>query len=339
MKIGPRDTSGFMAAPDRAAVAVLLYGPDSGLIRERSRSIAGFILGKNNDPINHVELSVEQVKTEPACLRDELSALSLMAGRRLVTLRSAADKLAPIIESALEGLNTSTYLIIEAEELAASSRLRQFFEKDPRLACLACYRDEGRGLEETLRTALQSHGLKAAQDAMQYLLAHLGNDRGITLSEVAKIALYMGEQKEVTLDIVMRLVGHNASESLEDICHAVANGNIRQMEALLSHLLQEGTQPVAIVRSLLRHFQRLEIAQAHMALGQTVDQALMALRPPVFFKYAPPTKRALSLWNGRNLAQALSLLMKTEKDLKSSTLSPALLAGHALQQAAYMVAA
>ncbi len=339
MKLTVRDTASFLAAPDKQSSAVLLYGPDAGLIRERARAIAATVLGKDSDPLNRVDISCDQLKNDPAALRDELCAMSLMGGRRLVMLQGAGDKQASIIENALEGLETSTYLIVESDELSAASSLRQLFEKQPGLAALACYRDEGRGLEDTVRTALTQHGLRATADAMQYLLAHLGNDRGITLSEVGKIALYMGEDKEVTLAVAMLLTGQNASESLEDICHAVACGNVRQAETLLTRLLHEGTQAVAIIRSLLRHFQRLEIAQAHMNLGQTPDQALSLLRPPVFFKYAPPTKRALSLWNSRALAQALNLFIKTERELKSGALAPALIASHALQQAARMAAA
>jgi len=337
MKLTARDITAFLKSPDATSSAVLLYGPDSGLIRERSRAIAATVLGKDSDPLNRVELASEQVKADPASLRDELGALSLMGGRRLVTLRDAGDKLAGAVESALTDLKTTTYLIVEAEELSPSSSLRKFFESEPRLTALACYRDEGRGLEDTLKSALAAHGLRANGDAMQYMLMHLGNDRGVTLSEISKIALYMGTEKELTLETVMLLIGHNASEGLEDICHLVACGNAKETHAMLARLLHEGVQPVAIVRALLRHFQRLELAQTYLSAGQSPDQAIAALRPPVFFKYAPPTRRALSLWNSRALAQAGNLMLKTERELKSGALSPALVAGHALLQAARMV--
>lgn len=339
MKLTARDAAGFMKAPDASAFAVLLYGPDAGLIRERSRAIAQLILGKGSDPMNLIELTAEQVKSDPASLRDELCAMSLMGGRRLVTLRDAGDKLSGIIEAALEGGIGQTYFIVESDELASSSSLRKLFEGTDKLAALPCYRDEGRGLEETVRAAMTQHNLRASGDAMQYLLLHLGNDRGITAQEIAKIALYMGDEKEVTLDIAMRLVGHNAAESMEDICHAVACGNIKESQALLARLITEGTQPVAIVRALLRHFQRLDIAAAHIASGQSAEAAVAALRPPVFFKYLPPTKRALSQLRPRTLTQALNLLLVTERDLKSGHLSPALVAGNALGQLARMASA
>ncbi len=338
MKLTARDTDTFLKAPDRQVKAVLLYGPDQGLVRERSRLIAGLMLGKDADPLNLVEMTGDRLLSDPAMLRDELAALSLMGGRRLAVLRNAGDKTAAIIASAFEGLATTTYLIVEGEELSPSSGLRHLFEKEVHFAALACYRDEGRNLEAVIRSTLAGFNLRATQDALQYLAEHLGNDRGVTTSELEKIACYMGQEHEVTLSIAQELVGYNASETIDDMCHAVASGAVAQAQSLLARLLHEGVQPVAIIRALLRHFQRLDWAAARIAGGESPDQAVAALRPPVFFKYAPLVRQALSRWRPRAILQAQNLLLRTEKDLKSNTLSPALLASHAIQRTAQLAA-
>jgi len=337
MKIGPRDTGTFLKSPDSQAKAVLLYGPDSGLVRERSKIIATAILGPDSDPFNRVELSNEILKSDPARLRDELSALSLMGGRRLVVIRDAGEKIGALIATAFEGLDTTTYLIAEAEELAPATNLRSTFEKNEDFAALACYREEGRNLEELIRSTLAGLGMHTSRDALQYLVANLGNDRGVTISELEKIALYMGTEKDITLDIAMQLTGHNSSESIEDMCHAVALGKTSEAHALLMKLLHEGAQAVTIIRSLLKHFQKLDIAQAHIDAGESVDQAIAALRPPVFFKYIPMVKRELSGTNTRIISYILNLLLRAEKDLKSSLLSAPLLASQTIQQAARLV--
>ena len=145
MKLQARDIAAFLAAPDRQTSAALLHGPDSGLIRERARVLSGTLLGQNSDPLNLIELSADQLKSDPALLRDELCAVkSHGRARRVVMLQGAGDKVTSVIESALEALKTTTYLIVESDELSASSSLRQFFEKSQQLASVACYRDEGR---------------------------------------------------------------------------------------------------------------------------------------------------------------------------------------------------
>ncbi len=127
MKLSTRDIDGFLKSPDQKALAVLLYGPDSGLVRERSRQIAAHILGAKPDPLNKIELSAEQLKADPALLHDELFSMSLMGGRRLVIVSGANEKLTPAISDALTGNKPTSYLIVEAEELSASSSLRSLF--------------------------------------------------------------------------------------------------------------------------------------------------------------------------------------------------------------------
>jgi DNA polymerase-3 subunit delta len=338
MKLTARDSESFLKSPDKQVGAVLLYGPDSGLVRERSRAIASIILGKDADPLNRTEFSFDQLKGDPALLRDELSALSLMGGRRIVVIRDAQDKLATIIEEAFNGLTTTTYLIVEAEELSPSAGLRHLFEKDSRFAALPCYRDEGKNLEELIRKTLFSYNLQITSEACHYLAANLGNDRGVTHNELEKIALYMGNEKEITLPVVLALTDHNATETMEDMCYAVALGKAKEAEALLMQLLHEGTQPVAIIRTLLKHFQRLDIVQAHIGAGVSSDQAIAMLRPPIFFKYQPMVKREIGLWRPRAIANVLNSLLRAEKDLKSSLLTPPLLASHIVQQVVRMAA-
>ncbi len=337
MKLSARDIPGFLKSPAQVQ-GVLIYGPDGGAVRERAQAVAAQILGPKPDPLNRLELSAETLKADAARLHDELSALSLMGGPRVVILRDIGEKMAPLIAEALEGLTPTAYLIVEEGELAASSSLRKLFEGSVMLAALPCYREEGRNLEETIRGTLSGLGLRVAPDALRYLSEQLGNDRGVTQSELLKIALYLGEEKDVTLPVAMALTDHNASETIEDLCYAVGEGNGAELQSLLHRLLHEGVQPVVILRALLRHFQRLEKALAQMESGMGAEQAVSAMRPPVFFKYVPRLRRELNAWKKNRVAQALGLLLRTEKEVKSSLASPALLTSQALLQAARLAA-
>lgn len=330
MKIGARETGAFLKQPDKNTQATLLYGPDSGLVRERSRIIASAILGNNPDPLNRIELNGNQIKSDPAILLDELCALSLMGGRRVVTLSNPIEKIEPVIKSAFEGTKNSTYLIIEAEELSTTSALRKLFEKEDHFAAIACYLEDDRGLEEMIRSKLNGFGLQVTHDAMMYLVANLGNDRMVTGSELEKIALYMGNDKEITLEIATLLTGNNSSESIEDLCHSIALGKPATSNKLLTHLLHEGTQPVAIIRSLIRYFQRLDLLQGYISSGQSREQAIKMLRPPVFYKSVPVIERALSRWSQAKISYSLNLLLRTEKEIKSGLMQPALVTSQAI---------
>ena len=49
MKIQPTRVEGFIAKPDAKVRAVLLYGPDAGLVRERMNALTRNIAGSTDD--------------------------------------------------------------------------------------------------------------------------------------------------------------------------------------------------------------------------------------------------------------------------------------------------
>ena len=101
MKLSNSDIAGFLKAPPPGCRGTLVYGPDGGLVRERADILSKTVVPDLLDPFNVIELTETQLLEDEARLADELSAMSLMGGRRLVRLREAGDKSAPIIASAL----------------------------------------------------------------------------------------------------------------------------------------------------------------------------------------------------------------------------------------------
>jgi len=332
MKLKPSDINNFLKNPDKAFQAALVYGPDSGMVHERVMMIIEGVIGKNADPFNKVEISGDQLKSDPAMLLDELCAYSLMGGKRIVVVRDPPEKSEATLKAALEAGKNTAFLVIEGSELSSKSAIRAFFEKENFLASLACYQEEGRALEGVIREILGGYGMQAAPDALAYLAANLGNDRAVTRSELEKIALYMGEQKQVTLNIAMQLTGDNAQDTVEDFCHAVALGKVTEADHLLQSLLNEGIQVVGLLRMLLKYFQRLDLVYSHIKAGQSPNQAIATLRPPVFYKSVPVLERIVALKQPNRIARIMNQLLVAEKDAKSSVLPPALQMGRLIQE-------
>jgi hypothetical protein len=73
---------------------VLLHGKDRGGVRERADILARVITPDLNDPFN-VAMLTETDLDQPGRLEEELTALSMMGGRRLVRLRLTGERAAP----------------------------------------------------------------------------------------------------------------------------------------------------------------------------------------------------------------------------------------------------
>ena len=93
----------FLARPTADLFAVLIYGPDAGLVRERTKRLAAAVLGDAvGDPFRSAELGQGDLLGDPARLHDEAAALSLVGGRRFLRITDCDDKLAGAAAAFLE---------------------------------------------------------------------------------------------------------------------------------------------------------------------------------------------------------------------------------------------
>ena len=137
MKISASKVDQFMRTAPGDARAILVYGPDGGLVRERANALARRIVDDLDDPFRVAELEPAMVKDDPARLADEAAALSMTGGRRVVRLRSAGDGQADIIASFLTEPLGDALILVEAGELPPRSKLRRAFESSKIAAALA----------------------------------------------------------------------------------------------------------------------------------------------------------------------------------------------------------
>ena len=350
MKIAPRNAEAFVRSPDPSLRAVLVYGPDAGLVHERVEALVKAVAEDPADPFRVSELGAREIVEDPARLGDEAAALSLSGGRRAVRLRQAGDDLAPHFKDFFADGRGEALVVVEAGDLPARSALRKIFEGAAAGAALACYRDDERSLAALIRETLGGFGLEATSDALAYLGANLGGDRQLSRRELEKLALYMGAQDTGTEDTgahntsaegarvelrdAQACVGDSAALSLEDLAFAVAGGEPAGAERALQRSLQEGDHPVRALGAVARHFQRLHLVRGLTGRGETLDGAVKGLRPPVFWKRADSFKAQAAAWPPGALARALERLLEAETACKQSGAVPETLCARTLLEIA-----
>ena len=157
MKIASKTVETFIINPQREHSAVLIYGVDSGLVRERTKKIIAAVLGKNiADSFAKIEISEAELLADPPRLADELSAISMMCPKRVIIVHNAGDKLTKIIEASASYFHKDNFLIITSDELSGKSSLRALFEKKPDCASIACYKDEIRDIQTVIRQKFEA---------------------------------------------------------------------------------------------------------------------------------------------------------------------------------------
>jgi DNA polymerase III subunit delta len=317
VKLPAGRVEGFLRRPDPEIRAVLFYGPDTGLARERADNLARSICPDSRDPFRVAELAASTLVGDPARLADEAAQIGLMGGRRVVRVREAGDALAVLFARFLaDPTGSDTLVIAEAGELSARSTLRRAFDDAPRAAAIGCYPDSARDLAQVIREAFAAHRIGASRDAMDFLVEHLGEDRLLTRAELEKLTLHAGDGGHIELDDARKVIADSAALSLDDAIFAAAEGDAAALDRALARVLREGESPVTIIRALLRHLQRLHLLAARIAGGGSVEDAIRGARPPIFFKAQDSYRRQLARWSTTRLARALDRVAQAEFRMK-----------------------
>jgi DNA polymerase-3 subunit delta len=344
VKIPPARIDSFVRDPGADVRAVLVYGPDTGLVRERADSLLRAIVDDPADPFRVTSLSAADLAGDPARLSDEAASLSLTGGRRVVRLTEAGDAAADSLGEIMEGDPGGAFIIVQSGPLPPRSALRKLFDSAQGGASIACYADEGGGLVDFIREMLAAENLRASRDALAFLADRLGADRQLTRRELEKLVLYMaggqdgdaagdgpddsaggssgdgGGAAEINLADAVACVGDSAAFGLDDAVYSAADGDYAGVDRVVDRLFLEGVAPVAILRAAGRHFQRLHLVAGRVAAGGKAEQAMAALRPPVFFKQKNRFRAQIGWWTGATLGRALELLTDAETQCKTTGL-------------------
>ncbi len=155
MKLKPSEIAAFLRKPSDSAPAVLIYGPDEGLVRERTQMLGKAVAGDLKDPFRVATLELSDIKDDPARLHDEAQALSMIGGKRVVLISGATDALGAPMGKFLEDCDATkgapvSLVIVSAGDLGPRSSLRKAFEDAKLSPAIPCYADDAGSLESMI---------------------------------------------------------------------------------------------------------------------------------------------------------------------------------------------
>lgn len=304
--------------------AVLVFGKDEGLIREHRDRIARQIAADPADPFSVSAPEAERIAEDPALLADEMGAVSMTGGRRLVRIDGATDRLATAVENALSHNTGDALLLVVGGDLSPRSALRKLFEQGKDILALPCYADTASGVAALVRETFRENRIEPAPGVIEYLTARLGGDRLVTRAELEKLVLFAGAGRDpggpqpLSLEDVKRLVGDASELTLGRVAAAATGTEPGRLVRLLDRAREQGIGPIEILRTLQFRLQQMHLVRGLMDAGTPLGEALSRLRPPLFFKDRDLFAEQVKSWSGAQLKSALDYTLKVEAACKTT---------------------
>lgn len=299
-EIKSHEFEGFLQRAPRSGGIFLIYGPDRGLVSERAGQLARMTGVPLDDAFSVLRTTASDLVGQPGRLLDEMNAIGLFGGDRLVWLKDAGNE-KPLIE-AIDILDKESprgcSLIIEAGDLKKGAGLRKAVEGSRAAIAIPCYADDTRALSTLIDTELEAAGLRIVPAARQRLMESIGGDRLASRNEVRKLALYCHGRNVVEEEDVMAAIGDASAISVDDAVDAILKGDNGAFLSAMQKIMSSKTPVFLVLQACLRQFQLLELMRAEMDEKRTnASQVIATLGRQLHFRRKPVVEQALRKWS------------------------------------------
>ena len=319
MKLNPRELSKLLDKPDPTIAAVLFYGSDAMRVGLKRQEYLENLLGPNAEQeMRLTRFSGDDILKDRTAVFDAVKSVGFFPGQRAVLIENTSDKTSKIIIECIEAWNkTDAHIVVTSGLLRPTSQLRKAFETFKNILAAPIYDNPLTEME--IKTELTRAGIQINDPGIMENLYNLSKklEPGDFRNTLEKIYLYkLNDKSPLTTKDISLCSPISAEANLEDIVHAVSDGNTNKISQILNRLQAQGVQPVTLCLSFQRHFKLLLNLKNHRG---TSLEAISGYKPPIFGTRRNAILNQLKLWNEETLKIALSFFVELDLDLRSST--------------------
>lgn len=329
MKIAPRQITSFLAKPPDKISAILLHGSDAGLRSCRSQQLATFYSNDLDDVFSVTHISRESLSGEPGKIADAAAEIPIV-GNRLVLVKASGTELLDACKLLLAKPVNDAMVIIDASETTTKHALVKLFETSDKAAAVGCYPDNNLDIQQLAQSIFRQDKVSVERDGLALISSRLGSDHAITRAELEKLALLAGPGGTLTLETISKALGDSAVLAVDGVANALATGHVQGLSKALCKAWHEEANCVMIIRGCQTYFYQLGMLGYAVLAGQSPQNAVKGLRPPVHFKLQNTLIGHLKYWHPQRCINFVNRLQDIEIEIKSKKVDARILSSQSL---------
>jgi len=295
----------------------LLYGENLGL----KKDIKDFITAEiklEDKSVELLSLYENEILSNDENFYNFIYSGSLFSKKKIITIYEATDKIIEIIKDIYEKYPENIFLIIFSSILEKKSKLRNFFEKNEKAICLACYLDDQKNLEIITQSELKKNNIALSREAINLLIEKSNSDRNNLRNEIDKIKSYSLNKKKIELDELKSLINFSGEYKSDILVNECLCGNILQYKKIISELYVGAINQIFLLRIFSSKVQRLLKIKEQENKSNNLENLINSTRPIIFWKEKPLIKKQLSIWSLSDLKKIIGDINNTELQCKKN---------------------
>ena len=281
----------------------LFYGENEGHKDEIINKY--FLDGFDGEILKYDENQTLEKKSEffEVCLND-----SLFDNKKIIIISRTTSKSYEIVEDLLKRNIQNKKIIFNSGPLEKRSKIRQVFEKDKDLICMAFYQDNNMSLYKIANDFFRKNQISISAENINLIIEKCKGDRKNLQNELNKILNFCFKKNKINREQIIKLINPYENENYFELIDSCLAKNYKIVGKIINSNIFGKEDSIILIRLFISRLKRLiELKKLHKDLGSAND-AVENFRPNIFWKDKEVVRKQVEIWNFDNIYKLLIIL-------------------------------
>jgi len=292
---------------------LLFYGLNEGAKEE---SISSILKKINIKEI--IRLEEKEILENDDLFYNEVLSKSLFSNEKLIIINRATDKIFKVFENIIGKEVSNINIIINSSTLEKKSKLRNFFEKEKRTACIPFYADTNENLSRMAISFFRENNINISQSDVNLITNRCNGDRGILKNELNKIKFFLINKKKISTNDIMKLTNLAENHSINELIDNCLAKNSNKTSYILNENNFTKEDCMLMVKSFLIKSKKILRLSIQFKKNKNIDLTISSAKPPIFWKDKEITKQQIFKWTEDDLKNLIYELNEVELQIKKN---------------------
>ena len=295
----------------------LIYGENIGLKQDIAKVVLE-LKEKKNGKYKKFEFEEEEIIKNQENFFNLIFSGSLFDKKKTIFVNRTTDKLFNLISEVLKKDIKDTLIFFKADQLEKKSKIRNLFEKDKNLVCVACYQDSNFDLIKIINDEIKQTKIKLSTESINLLIERASGDRNNLKNEINKLKSFALNKQVISYDQVKELTNMARNYQNDYIVNICLNGDKKRLNKTLGEnnfLLDNFFILLKIFSKKIHRLLKIKILNRS---ENNIDQIFNQIRPPIFWKEKEDVKKQVGLWNEKKLNLVIKKINEIELNCKKN---------------------
>jgi len=289
----------------------LIYGENTGLKQDIVKSVIG-LKEKKDIKYKQFKFEEEEIIKNQNDFFNLIFSGSLFDKKKVIFINRTTDRLFNLISEISKKDIKDILIFFEADQLEKKSKIRNLFEKDKNLVCIACYQDNNFDLIKIINDEIKQTKIKLSTESINLLIERASGDRNNLRNEISKLKSFALNKQVISYDQVKELTNKTGNYQNDYIVNICLNGDKKRLDKTLrenNFLFEDFFILLKIFSKKIHRLLKIKILNRS---EKNIEQIFNQIKPPIFWKEKDDVKKQIRLWNEKKINLVINKINNVE---------------------------